>query len=153
MVFFWVVEEQVKFVCKCFYRVFVFKVIDNKEVEVIVMKIVGGDIIIVCNKIGVEKRISLSSVCGFCVGEVLEVLWREEVKEFLCKKFIGKYVKVFVDGIKFVIDDFEVCEVVIVIQSGKNIGLQFVEGGYVIVICYCKDDIDCVFNYDEFLVV
>lgn len=46
------------------------------------------------------------------------------------------------DGKKFVLEGFEVKEVVIVILGGKNVNFMLVEVGWVFVICYCKDDID-----------
>lgn len=46
----------------------------------------GVDLIVVRGKIGFDERcINFSSVCGFCVNEVVEVFFRDEVKEFFCK--------------------------------------------------------------------
>ncbi|KAK4181232.1 putative nuclease [Triangularia setosa] len=144
-------EEQAKSARKRLHRAFVPRATDNKEAEATVTKIVGGDTIIVRNKAGAEKRISLSSVRGPRAGEPSEAPWREEAKEFLRKKLIGKHVKVSIDGTKPATDDFEAREVATVTQGGKNIGLQLIEGGYATVIRHRKDDTDRAPNYDELL--
>ncbi|KAK0655922.1 hypothetical protein B0T16DRAFT_317932 [Cercophora newfieldiana] len=119
--------------------------------EATVTKIIGADTILVRNKAGVEKRISLSSVRGPRAGEPSEAPFREEAKEFLRKKLIGKHVRVTVDGSKPATDDFEARDVATVTQGGKNIGLQLVQEGYCSVIRHRKDDTDRAPNYDELL--
>jgi len=127
------------------------KASDSKDVEVTVTKIIGADTIIVRNRAGQEKRISLSSVRGPRTGEPSEAPFRDEAKEFLRKKLIGKHVKVTIDGSKPATDDFEARDVATVIQGGKNIGLQLVQEGYCSVIRHRKDDTDRASNYDELL--
>lgn len=119
--------------------------------DMTVTKIVGADTIFVRNKAGVEKRISLSSVRGPRAGEPSEAPWREEAKEFLRKKLIGKHVNITIDGSKAATDEFEARDVATVLQNGKNIGLQLVQEGYCTVIRHRKDDTDRASNYDELL--
>ncbi|KAM7211590.1 nuclease domain containing protein [Rhypophila decipiens] len=119
--------------------------------DMTVTKIVGADTIFVRNKAGDEKRISLSSVRGPRAGEQSEAPWREEAKEFMRKKLIGKHVRITVDGSKPATDDFEARDVATVVQNGKNIGLQLVQEGYATVIRHRKDDTDRASNYDELL--
>ncbi|KAH6855058.1 hypothetical protein B0I37DRAFT_46390 [Chaetomium sp. MPI-CAGE-AT-0009] len=133
------------------HRAFVAKATDSKEHDATVTKIIGADTIIVRNKAGVEKRLSLSSVRGPRAGESSEAPFRDEAKEFLRKKLIGKHVRISVDGTKPASDDFEAREVATVIQNGKNIGLQLVQEGYCSVIRHRKDDTDRASNYDELL--
>jgi len=127
------------------------KASDGKDLEMTVSKIIGADTILVRNKAGDEKRISLSSVRGPRAGEPSEAPFREEAKEFLRKKLIGKHVKVSVDGSKPKTDNFEAHDVATVTQGGKNIGLILVQEGYASVIRHRKDDTDRAPNYDELL--
>ena len=124
---------------------------DSKDQEATVTKIIGADTVIIRNKAGVEKRISLSSVRGPRAGESTEAPFRDEAKEFLRKKLIGKHVRVTVDGSKPANDDFEARDVATITQNGKNIGLQLVQEGYCSVIRHRKDDTDRATNYDELL--
>ncbi|KAH7628642.1 hypothetical protein B0T09DRAFT_344309 [Sordaria sp. MPI-SDFR-AT-0083] len=122
-----------------------------KDLDVTVSKIVGADTILVRNKAGEEKRLSLSSIRGPRAGEPSEAPWREEAKEFLRKKVIGKHVRVSIDGSKAATDDFEARDVATVTRDGKNIGLMLVQEGYATVIRHRKDDTDRASNYDELL--
>ncbi|KAK1750262.1 nuclease domain-containing protein 1 [Echria macrotheca] len=123
----------------------------GKDQEVTVTKIIGADTIIVRNKAGTEKRISLSSIRGPRTGEPTEAPFRDEAKESLRKKLIGKHVKISIDGSKPATDDFEARDVATVTYNGKNIGLQLVQEGYASVIRHRKDDTDRASNYDELL--
>ena len=115
-------------------------------------KIVGADTIIVKNKAGTtEKRISFSSVRGPRAGEPSEAPFRDESKEFLRQKVIGKHVKVSVDGTKPASEGFEAKDVATVTQNGKNVGLMLVEAGWASVVRHRKDDTDRAPNYDELL--
>ena len=127
------------------------KASDSKGQEATVTKIIGADTILIRTKAGAEKRISLSSVRGPRAGEASESPFRDEAKEFLRKKLIGKHVQVTVDGSKPATDDFEARDVATVTQNGKNIGLQLVQEGYCSVIRHRKDDTDRAPNYDELL--
>ena len=120
--------------------------------EMIVSKILGADTILVRNKAGTsEKRISLSSIRGPRAGEPSEIPFREEAKEFLRTKLIGKQVRISVDGTKPANEGFDAREVATVTEKGKNIGLLLVESGWASVIRHRKDDTDRAPNYDELL--
>jgi staphylococcal nuclease domain-containing protein 1 len=124
---------------------------EGKDLEMTVTKIIGADTVIVKNKAGVEKRINFSSVRGPRTNESTEAPFKDEAKEFLRKKLIGKHVKVSIDGSKPAQDGFEAREVATVTVAGKNIGLQLVQEGYASVIRHRKDDTDRASNYDELL--
>jgi staphylococcal nuclease domain-containing protein 1 len=120
--------------------------------EMIVAKIIGADTIVVRNKAGTtEKRISLSSVRGPRTNESSEAPFRDEAKEFVRQRLIGKQVKVSIDGSKPASDGFEAKDVATVTEKGKNIGLALVEAGYASVIRHRKDDTDRASNYDDLL--
>ncbi|KAI8286573.1 Nuclease domain-containing protein 1 [Colletotrichum sp. SAR11_57] len=124
----------------------------GSQSDMIVAKIIGADTIIVRNKAGTtEKRINLSSVRGPRTNEPSEAPYRDEAKEFLRKKAIGKHVHVTIDGSKPAQDGFEARDVATVTEKGKNIGLILVEEGYATVIRHRKDDTDRASNYDELL--
>ncbi|EFZ03763.1 nuclease and tudor domain protein [Metarhizium robertsii] len=122
---------------------------DNQEMTV--SKIVGADTIFVKNKAGAEKRISFSSIRGPRTNEASESPFREEAKEFLRQKLIGKHVKISIDGKKPASEGFEAKEVATVTEKGKNIALMLVEAGWASVIRHRKDDTDRASNYDELL--
>ncbi|KAH9884162.1 tudor domain-containing protein [Xylariomycetidae sp. FL2044] len=119
--------------------------------DMIVSKIMGADTIFVRTKNGDEKRISLSSVRGPRAGEPSEAPFRDEAKEYLRKKLIGKHVKVTVDGSKPASEEFEARDVATVTEKGKNINLMLVQDGWCSVIRHRKDDTDRAPNYDELL--
>ncbi|ORY67686.1 uncharacterized protein BCR38DRAFT_162880 [Pseudomassariella vexata] len=120
--------------------------------DMIVTKIIGSDLIVVRTKAGEEKQISLSSVRGPRAKEASEAPFRDEAKEFLRKKLIGKHVKVVIDGTKPATEGFEARDVATVTEKGKNINLQLVQEGWCSVIRHRKDDTDRAPNYDELLV-
>ncbi|KAL6857899.1 hypothetical protein ACO1O0_005345 [Amphichorda felina] len=125
---------------------------EGSNQDMVVYKIVGADTIIVKNKAGTtEKRISFSSVRGPRAGEPSEAPFRDESKEFLRQKVIGKHVKVSVDGTKPASESFEAKDVATVTQNGKNVGLMLVEAGWASVVRHRKDDTDRAPNYDELL--
>lgn len=125
---------------------------DSGSHEMTVTKIVGADTIFVKSKASTaEKRINLSSVRGPRAGEPSESPFRDEAKEFLRQKLIGKHVKISVDGTKPAADGFEAREVATVTEKGKNVGLMLVEAGWASVIRHRKDDTDRAPNYDELL--
>ncbi|RYP89524.1 hypothetical protein DL770_004343 [Monosporascus sp. CRB-9-2] len=119
--------------------------------DMIVSKIVSADTIFVRTKNGAEKRIGLSSVRGPRTGEPSEAPFRDEAKEYLRKKLIGKHVKVSVDGSKPASEGFEARDVATITEKGKNINLQLVQDGWASVIRHRKDDTDRAPNYDELL--
>jgi staphylococcal nuclease domain-containing protein 1 len=124
---------------------------EGSKQDMVVTKIVGADTIFVRTRDGAEKRINLSSVRGPRAGEGHEAPFRDEAKEFLRKKLIGRHVQVSVDGSKPATDEFEAREVATVSEKGKNIGLMLVQEGLCSVIRHRKDDTDRAPNYDELL--
>jgi staphylococcal nuclease domain-containing protein 1 len=144
-------EKEAQGARRRLHKAFVGKATGSKDSEETITKIIGADTVIIRNKAGVEKRISLSSVRGPRAGEASEAPFRDEAKEFLRKKLIGKHVRVSVDGTKPASDDFEAREVATITQGGKNINLQLVQEGYCTVIRHRKDDTDRAPNYDELL--
>ncbi|KAK1239192.1 hypothetical protein MKX08_006253 [Trichoderma sp. CBMAI-0020] len=126
---------------------------ETGDKEMTVTKIIGADTILVKTKgDGAEKRISFSSIRGPRTNEPSESPFRDEAKEFLRSKLIGKHVKVSVDGTKPPSEGFEARDVATVTEKGKNIGLALVEAGWASVIRHRKDDTDRAPNYDELLV-
>ena len=144
-------EKQAQAARRRLHKGYVAKATDTKELDAAVTKIIGADTIIVRAKNGPEKRLSLSSVRGPRTGESSEAPFREEAKEFLRKKLIGKHVSISVDGTKPATEGFEAREVATITQGGKNINLQLVQEGYCTVIRHRKDDTDRAPNYDELL--
>jgi staphylococcal nuclease domain-containing protein 1 len=127
------------------------KATDGSSSDMIVSKIHTADTIYVRTKTGEEKQISLSSIRAPRAKEPSESPFRDEAKEFLRKKLIGKHVKVTIDGTKPASEGFEARDVATVIEKGKNINLQLVEEGWASVIRHRKDDTDRADNYDELL--
>jgi len=119
--------------------------------DMIVSKVFSADTIFVRTKAGDEKRIGLSSVRGPRTNESTEAPFRDDAKEFLRKKLIGKHVKISIDGTKPASDDFEARDVATVTSQGKNINLQLVQEGWASVIRHRRDDTDRAPNYDELL--
>ncbi|KAH6604184.1 hypothetical protein Trco_007630 [Trichoderma cornu-damae] len=120
--------------------------------EMTVTKIIGADTILVKTKAdSAEKRVSFSSIRGPRTSEPSESPFRDEAKEFLRSKLIGKHVKVSVDGTKPASEGFDARDVATVTEKGKNIGLALVEAGWASVIRHRKDDTDRAPNYDELL--
>lgn len=125
---------------------------DGGNQDMLVSKVISGDTIMVRAKNATsEKRISFSSVRGPRTNEPSESPFRDEAKEFLRQKLIGKQVKISIDGTKPASDGFEAKEVATITEKGKNIGLLLVEAGWASVIRHRKDDTDRSPNYDELL--
>ncbi|KAI0203352.1 tudor domain-containing protein [Astrocystis sublimbata] len=119
--------------------------------DMTVTRVMSSDTIFVRTKNGDEKRINLSSVRGPRAGEPSEAPFRDEAKEYLRKKLIGKHVKVSIDGSKPATDGFEARDVATVTDKGKNINTALVQDGWCSVIRHRKDDTDRAPNYDELL--
>ncbi|KAK7970402.1 hypothetical protein PG988_009475 [Apiospora saccharicola] len=119
--------------------------------DMIVAKIIGADMIIVRTKTGEEKQVGLSSVRGPRAKEPSEGPFRDEAKEWLRKRIIGKHVKVSIDGHRPASEGFEARDVATITEKGKNVNLQLVQEGYCSVIRHRKDDTDRASNYDELL--
>jgi staphylococcal nuclease domain-containing protein 1 len=125
---------------------------DGGNQDMIVFKIIAADTIIVRNKAGTaEKKISFSSVRGPRTVEASEAPFRDEAKEYLRSRLIGKQVKISIDGSKPASDGFEAKEVATVTEKGKNVGLALVEAGYASVVRHRKDDTDRSPVYDDLL--
>jgi staphylococcal nuclease domain-containing protein 1 len=120
--------------------------------DMVVYKILAGDTILVRNKAGTnEKRISFSSIRGPRTNEASEAPFREDAKEYLRSRLIGKHVRVSIDGTKPANEGFEAKDVATVTDKGKNVGLALVEAGYATVVRHRKDDTDRSPIYDELL--
>ncbi|KAF3014257.1 hypothetical protein G7054_g7521 [Neopestalotiopsis clavispora] len=127
------------------------KATEGGSSDMTVSKIVASDTIYVRSKTGEEKQVSLSSIRAPRAKEPAEAPFRDEAKEFLRKKLIGKHVKVTIDGQKPASEGFEARDVATITEKGKNINLQLVEEGWASVIRHRKDDTDRAENYDELL--
>ena len=125
---------------------------DGGNQDLVVYKVLAGDTILVRNKAGAnEKRISFSSIRGPRTNEASEAPFREESKEYLRQRLIGKHVRVSIDGTKPANEGFEAKDVATVTEKGKNVGLALVEAGLATVVRHRKDDTDRAPNYDELL--
>lgn len=116
-----------------------------------VTRVFSADVIFVQNRAGAEKRISLSSVRGPRPSEATEAPFRDEAKEFLRKKLIGKKVRLSIDGSRPATEEYDARDVATVTLGDKNIGLLMVEEGWCTVIRHRRDDTDRAPNYDELL--
>ncbi|KAA8572382.1 hypothetical protein EYC84_003004 [Monilinia fructicola] len=121
------------------------------SLEATVTKIFSADQIYVQNKAGVEKRINISSIRGPRPTEPSESPFRDEAKEFLRKRLIGKHVRISIDGSRPGTEDYDAKEVATVTFNDKNIGLQLVQEGWASVIRHRRDDTDRAPNYDDLL--
>lgn len=125
---------------------------DGGNQDLVVYKVLAGDTILVRNKAGAnEKRISFSSIRGPRTNEASEAPFREESKEYLRQRLIGKHVRVSIDGTKPANEGFEAKDVATVTEKGKNVGLALIEAGLATVVRHRKDDTDRAPNYDELL--
>lgn len=121
------------------------------SLEAVVTKVFSPDVIYVRNRAGVEKRINLSSVRGPRTNESTEAPFRDEAKEFLRKKLIGKHVRLSIDGNRPAQGEYDAKEVATITLNDKNIGLMLVQEGWCSVIRHRRDDTDRAPNYDELL--
>jgi staphylococcal nuclease domain-containing protein 1 len=121
------------------------------SLEAQVTRVFSADVIFVRNRAGVEKRINLSSIRGPRPSEAAEAPFRDEAKEFLRKKVIGKHVRLSIDGSRPATDEYDAKEVATVTLNDKNIGLLLVQEGWCSVVRHRRDDTDRAPNYDELL--
>ncbi|KAH8588430.1 hypothetical protein B0O99DRAFT_525023 [Bisporella sp. PMI_857] len=119
--------------------------------EAQVTKIFSADTIFVRNRAGAEKRINLSSLRGPRQNEPAEAPFREEAKEFLRKRLIGKQIRLSIDGGRAAQGEYDAKEVATVTVGDKNIGLILVQEGWASVIRHKREDTDRAPNYDELL--
>jgi len=122
------------------------------NLEVQVTRIFSADVIFVRNRTGVEKRINLSSIRGPRPTDPNEAPFRDEAKEFLRKKIIGKHVRLSIDGSRPATEEYDAKEVATITLNDKNIGLLLVQEGWCSVIRHRRDDTDRAPNYDELLI-
>jgi staphylococcal nuclease domain-containing protein 1 len=121
------------------------------EFDAAVARIISADTLILRNKVGTERRISLSSVRQPKPSDPKQQPFVAEAREFLRKKIIGKHVKCRVDGKRAATEGYEEREMGTVTQGGKNIALGLVENGFCSVIRHRQDDSDRSPIYDELL--
>ncbi|CAL3970936.1 unnamed protein product [Diplocarpon coronariae] len=121
------------------------------SLEVQVTRIFSADVIFVKNKAGAEKRINLSSIRGPRPTDSAEAPFRDEAKEFLRKKMIGKHVRLSIDGTRPATEEYDAKEVATIMLNEKNIGLLLVQEGWASVIRHRRDDTDRAPNYDDLL--
>lgn len=121
------------------------------NLDVQVTRVFSADVVFVQNRAGVEKRVNLSSVRGPRGSEQSEAPFRDEAKEFLRKKLIGKRVRMTTDGTRPANEEYEAKEVVSITINDKNINLLLVQEGWCSVIRHRRDDTDRAPNYDELL--
>jgi staphylococcal nuclease domain-containing protein 1 len=124
---------------------------DAGNQEGIVSRVFSADTIFVRNKAGAEKRINISSIRGPRQNEAAEAPYRDEAKEFLRKKIIGKHVQLNIDGSRPATDGYDAKEVATITLNDKNIGLLLVQEGWCSVIRHKREDPDRAPNYDELL--
>ncbi|RAL67428.1 hypothetical protein DID88_008183 [Monilinia fructigena] len=74
---------------------------------------------------GVEKRINISSIRGPRPTEPSESPFRDEAKEFLRKRLIGKHVRISIDGSRPGSEDYDAKEVATVTFNDKNIAPNY----------------------------
>ena len=96
------------------------KATEGSASDMIVARIISADTIVVRTKAGDEKQISLSSIRGPRAKEPSEGPFRDEAKEYLRKKLIGKHVKVHVDFIRPRDGEFEERECATVRFGNQN---------------------------------
>lgn len=125
------------------------------NLDATVTKVFSSDIIYVRTKTGVEKRINITSLRGPRTGEPSEAPFRDEAKEFVRKKLIGKHIRLTIDGTRPAVGEYDAKEVATVTLSeksgDKNVGLLLVQEGWASVVRHKRDDPDRAPNYDELL--
>ncbi|KUJ09318.1 uncharacterized protein LY89DRAFT_598179 [Mollisia scopiformis] len=123
----------------------------GSNLEAQVTKVFSADVIFVQNRAGVEKRINLSSIRGPRQNEAAEAPFRDDAKEFLRKKVIGKKVRLSIDGTRPANGQYDAKEVATITLNDKNVNLLLVQEGWCSVVRHKRDDSDRAPNYDELL--
>jgi len=116
-----------------------------------VTRIFSADVIYVRNRAGVEKRINISSIRGPKQTDPAESPFRDEAKEYLRKRVIGKQVRMSLDGSRPANGEYDAKEAATITINDKNVGLMLVQEGWASVIRHKRDDTDRAPNYDELL--
>ncbi|EEA23920.1 hypothetical protein TMatcc_006991 [Talaromyces marneffei ATCC 18224] len=119
--------------------------------DYIVGRVLNADTIVLRNKAGAEKKVSLSSIRQPKPSDPAQAPYAAEAKEYLRKKVIGKHVKVTIDGKKPANEGYEEREVATVVLGNTNLALYLVEAGYASVIRHRHDDEDRSSQYDALL--
>jgi staphylococcal nuclease domain-containing protein 1 len=119
--------------------------------EAQVTRVYSADVIYVRNRAGAEKRVNLSSIRGPKPSDPTEAPFKDEAKEFLRKKVIGKQIRMSIDGSRPASGEYEAKEVATITLGDKNINLLLVQEGWCSVIRHKRDDTDRAPNYDELL--
>ncbi|EAW17868.1 putative transcription factor (Snd1/p100) [Aspergillus fischeri NRRL 181] len=120
--------------------------------DYIVSRVLNADTLILRNKAGGEKKISLSSVRQPKPSDPKQAPFQADAKEFVRKRLIGKHVKVTINGKKPATEGYEERDVATVMQGNTNIALALVEAGYASVIRHRQDDEDRSPDYDSLLI-
>jgi staphylococcal nuclease domain-containing protein 1 len=121
------------------------------ETEATVSRVFSADTLFLRNKVGAEKRVSLSSVRQPKPSDPKQAPWGVEAKEFLRKKLIGKHVKCRIDGKRAATDGYDEREMATVVIGDKNVAMLLVESGFASVIRHRHDDPDRSPIYDDLL--
>ncbi|KAF4280646.1 hypothetical protein KXX16_001899 [Aspergillus fumigatus] len=120
--------------------------------DYIVSRVLNADTLILRNKAGEEKKISLSSVRQPKPSDPKQAPFQADAKEFVRKRLIGKHVKVTINGKKPATEGYEERDVATVMQGNTNVALALVEAGYASVIRHRQDDEDRSPDYDSLLI-
>ena len=110
--------------------------------EATVVRVQAGDTIYVRSRAGDEKRIGFSSIRAPRGNDPTEGPYRDEAKEYVRKKLIGKHVQVAIDGKVPPTGDYEAKDAATVTLNNKNIALQLIQEGLATIIRHRKDDND-----------
>lgn len=124
---------------------------DAGAVEGIVSRVHTPDTIYIRDKAGKEKKYTFTSLRAPRQAEPSEAPFRDEAKEFLRKKIIGKRVTLSLDGSKPGQGDFEPRDMASAQLNGKSVSLMMVQEGWCAVVFHKRDDQDKAPNYDELL--
>lgn len=124
---------------------------NGPQAEAVINRIQSADMLYIRQANGDEKRVNLSSVRQPKPSDPKQAPFSAEAKEFMRRRFIGKHVKVVVDGRRPPSDGFDEREMVTVLHNGNNIALALVEAGYASVLRHRMDDTDRSPIYDELL--
>lgn len=116
-----------------------------------VTRVFSADVIYVRNRAGVEKRINLSSIRGPKQTDPAESPFRDEAKEYLRKRLIGKQVRMSLDGSRPANGEYDAKEAATITFNDKNVALLLVQEGWCSVIRHKRDDTDRSPDYDELL--
>ncbi|KAI8981040.1 tudor domain-containing protein [Pilobolus umbonatus] len=139
------------------WRDFVATKENRKELDVIVVRVINGDTVIIKTKTE-ERKIQLASIKQVPRQQetkgkdIKETGYQLEAREFLRKKLIGKQVRLIVDYNKPAQDGFEARDCGTILLNQVNIAEQLVARGLATVIRHRKDDDKRSHCYDKLLI-